>query len=575
VYKRQPGTPSVFGGPTEIPLEGTTEIYQIINISADAHPIHIHLLQWQLVSRQLIDDAGYMAAYQAAWALQGLGEFPVGLGYPGGAGSPFPYDVPNTDGAIGGNPPVSGFLLGAPIAARPEEQGWKDNVIVMPGEVTTFVTRVAPTDRPINATPDKLMFPFDPSEGPGFVWHCHIVDHEDMSMMRPLPIAPSPLRYPQITIQPVTVAACFNGIASFSVAALSATPITYQWQISIDAGVTWTNLTDVAPYSGALTNILNISPVSFGFKNNLYRVLLTNIDGTTTSNPASMTVSTIPAKPGNFTVSSATVYQGLSGVVYTVPMDPSADTYIWSYSGTGVTINGNTNSVTLDFSTTATSGILSVTASNSCGISAARTFSITVNGITPMPLNFTKSSPTVCFNQSNVVYTVPILPAAKYVWTYSGTGASIKGTGNSVKIDFLAATSGVLSVTAIKNGWGPSAPLTMAITVDPNCTLKSGTIANAVTATSDITFTEDNELKVYPNPTSDKVNFVFRINDNARVVLDISSVVGTHIDRIFDDDVIATEPHKVVFEKSIPPGIYFYNLKWNNQTITGKFIKTR
>jgi len=120
-----------------------------------------------------------------------------------------------------------------------------------------------------------------------------------------------------------------------------------------------------------------------------------------------------------------------------------------------------------------------------------------------------------------------------------------------------------------------SAPRVLAITVNQACVLKSGTIDDAVvTATSDITFTEDNELKVYPNPTSGKVNFEFRIKDNARVVLDISNVVGMHIDRIFDDDVIATEPNKVVFENSIPPGIYFYNLKWNDKTITGKFIKT-
>jgi len=569
-----PGTPNTFGGPTEIPVEGTTEIFQIINISADAHPIHIHLLQWQLVSRQAIDDVGYMAAYQAAWAGSGL-DFPAGMGYPGGAGSPFPYNIPNADGAIGGNPPVSGFLVGSPIAARPEEQGWKDNVIVMPGEVTTFITRVAPTDRPINATPEQLLFPFDPSEGPGYVWHCHIVDHEDMSMMRPLLIAPSPLRYPQITVQPASVDACFLGIAGFSVAATSATDIVYQWQISTDNGVTWTNMTDIAPYSGTLTSSLTVNPVAYGFQNNLYRVLLTNFDGTTISNPASMTVSTVPAKPGNFTVSSASVNQGQINVPYSVPVVAGADTYTWAYTGTGVTINGNSNSVTLDFLPSATSGILSVTASNSCGISPERTIIITVNGITPMPAGFITFSSTVCKTQSKVVYSIPSMPNTVYAWTYSGTGASIKGTTSTVKIDFLNATSGTLSVIATQKGWGPSAPLEMYITVDQNCTLKSGTISDEAIATSEITFTEDNELKVYPNPTSGNVNFEFRIKDNARVVLDISNVVGTHIDRIFDNDVNATEPYRVVFEKSISPGIYFYHLKWNDQTITGKFIKTR
>ncbi len=60
-----PGTPKIAGGPTEIPVEGTTEVYQIINISADAHPMHIHLLQWQLVSRQVIDVDGYLGTISA------------------------------------------------------------------------------------------------------------------------------------------------------------------------------------------------------------------------------------------------------------------------------------------------------------------------------------------------------------------------------------------------------------------------------------------------------------------------------------------------------------------------------
>jgi hypothetical protein len=38
------------------------------------------------------------------------------------------------------------------------------------------------------------MFGFDPSEGPGYVWHCHIIDHEDNEMMRPYSVLPSPAR---------------------------------------------------------------------------------------------------------------------------------------------------------------------------------------------------------------------------------------------------------------------------------------------------------------------------------------------------------------------------------------------
>ena len=78
---------------------------------------------------------------------------------------------------------------------------------------------------------------------------------------------------------------------------------------------------------------------------------------------AVITVTLLPAQPGNFIASSAVVYQGATGVVYTVPSDLSV-TYSWSYTGTGVTITGTGNSVTLSFSASATSGTLSVTANN-------------------------------------------------------------------------------------------------------------------------------------------------------------------------------------------------------------------
>ncbi len=101
---------------------------------------------------------------------------------------------------------------------------------------------------------------------------------------------------------------------------------------------------------------------------------------TVTSNAITMNVSnTTATQPGNFTVSSGTTYDGQTGVVYTVPNIPGT-TYTWSYSGTGATINGTGNSVTVDFSTAATSGTLSVTATTgSCSSpSAARTIPVTV-----------------------------------------------------------------------------------------------------------------------------------------------------------------------------------------------------
>jgi hypothetical protein len=61
--------------------------------------------------------------------------------------------------------------------------------------VTRIAVRFAPMDKEIDGS-DGLYFPFDPSgaseEGNySYVWHCHIVDHEDNEMMRPHRLQPA------------------------------------------------------------------------------------------------------------------------------------------------------------------------------------------------------------------------------------------------------------------------------------------------------------------------------------------------------------------------------------------------
>jgi spore coat protein A len=76
----------------------------------------------------------------------------------------------------------------------PDESGSKDTVMAQPGQVTRFVVRFAPTDIAVGAPASQLAFPFDPSGGGmrGYVWHCHIVDHEDNEMMRPYDVQLNP-----------------------------------------------------------------------------------------------------------------------------------------------------------------------------------------------------------------------------------------------------------------------------------------------------------------------------------------------------------------------------------------------
>jgi len=181
---------------SELPNEGDTEVWEIVNLTADAHPIHTHLTQFQLINRQGFNVSKYNAAYAAAFPGGSIDPM-TGLPYPPGVyipayGPPLDYGVGNPR-ALGGNPDITPLLQGPVMPPAPNEAGWKDTVIMYPGQVTRIAVRFAPMDLPTNTPAGQLHYPFDPNAaGHGFVWHCHIIDHEDNEMMRPFAVAPKP-----------------------------------------------------------------------------------------------------------------------------------------------------------------------------------------------------------------------------------------------------------------------------------------------------------------------------------------------------------------------------------------------
>ncbi len=144
------------GDVSETPKLGTTEDWDIVNTMSSDHPIHLHLVQFKVLERRSITDA-----YLSRWNAEN--------------GSELPLDHAPT------NPPVDDYVNGAPLPIEVAESGWKDTVVVPGNAVTRIRVRWAPQD--------QGEFPFDPSVAPGYVWHCHMLEHEDNEMMRPLFIA--------------------------------------------------------------------------------------------------------------------------------------------------------------------------------------------------------------------------------------------------------------------------------------------------------------------------------------------------------------------------------------------------
>lgn len=175
-----------------------------------------------------------------------------------------------------------------------------------------------------------------------------------------------------------------------------------------------------------------------------------------------------PAQPAAFTASSTSVSIGQSGVVYTVPNDPAATSYTWTYRGTGATIHGTGNSVTIDFSGSATSGTLLVTANNAYGSSVARTMDITINN--PIILGMDVVN-TTDYLDGGATYS----PASPYFISgvISDPTDPASTNGISFTANDLSSNSGNLSFTATSSNSSvvPASGLSL-ISNGPSCNLK-------------------------------------------------------------------------------------------------------
>jgi FtsP/CotA-like multicopper oxidase with cupredoxin domain len=215
---------------TETPREGSTELWEVANLTPDAHPLHIHLIQFQIINYQPFNSEASLCPYGAGPTFTAPdpgvpdsffgpdGNFRFDFSgaqyrqaydalFPGGTfngftfqaknfipgyGPPNSYFTANADGALGGNLAFSSgsnqYFVGNPIAPQPRDSGWKDTAKMFPCGVTRLAVRWAPQDLAAGTTHAGTdYFPFDPTTGgPGYVWHCHILDHEDNEMMRPI-----------------------------------------------------------------------------------------------------------------------------------------------------------------------------------------------------------------------------------------------------------------------------------------------------------------------------------------------------------------------------------------------------
>jgi spore coat protein A len=140
--------------PEELHYQGDVEIWEVYNTTADVHPMHFHLYNAQVINRQA-------------------------------------FLVPGDGGTAG--------TVRNPLA---DEYGFKETIKCWPGEILRFIVRVGVPPIldfqgniipcPTSPRGNPLGQPFDVYNTNEYVWHCHILEHEEHDMMRPLCVSPIP-----------------------------------------------------------------------------------------------------------------------------------------------------------------------------------------------------------------------------------------------------------------------------------------------------------------------------------------------------------------------------------------------
>lgn len=217
--------------------------------------------------------------------------------------------------------------------------------------------------------------------------------------------------------------------------------------------------TVVSGTGGSFDNSTQYNTVFSGVLGVSYTLRWTISNGPcTSSDEVVISFPVVASRPDEFTASETLVCPGGTGYVYTVPF-VSGVTYNWSYSGTGHTITGTGNSVTVGFSADATSGTLSVTATNACGTSPARSVSITVRSA-----SFSYPGSPYCQNGADPL---PVMGPGSVAGTFSSTPGLVFVSASTGQIDLSASRSGVYTVTntvdpAVCTGLSATATVTVA-----------------------------------------------------------------------------------------------------------------
>ena len=342
----------------------------------------------------------------------------------------------------------------------------------------------------------------------GYLYQCVATNPEGTNYSNVVSL--SVVNTPTITVQPQDALITNSLTTSFTVAS-SGTITGYQWQVSLNGGASFANISNSAVYSGATTATLTVTPNS-ALNGAQYQCIVTNASGNTTSSPATLTV------PGSFYIVTQPTTQvigdnGAFAATFKVVVAGAVASYQWQYSSNaGVTWNNvtaaapaagytgyNAPNLTTVAVSNALNGYLWQCIITSCTgqVLTTNVVELQANSGVPSPFNNPAAvSPTsVTVNApSTASFTANSSDASSYQWQYStNNGQTWTNCGAGQGSNFTTTTFTTVATTAAMNGYqyrcnltngqGTTASLAATLTVISNPVILQQPV-NVVTTTS-------------------------------------------------------------------------------------------
>ena len=374
----------------------------------------------------------------------------------------------------------------------------------------------------------------------------------------------------QLPVTPSTIVASTTNICP-SIG--TSVPVTYKIaKMSGAAGYIWNSPSSAITIShpnglGENDTLISVTFAS-NFTSSTITVQSTNDCGTSGSRSIQV-VRSNPSTPGLISgPTNSCAYIGTSGVdaTYSVTAAANVDTYTWNLP-VGITnlVGQGTNTVSFRYPTGYTGGSITVTATNGCGISSARSLSIS-RLVPSTPGNIDVTNPSICPNRV-YTYSIASLPgnAVSLEWVVPAGASITSGQGTrSISVSYPSSViDGYVKVRAVNN-CGISSFKSSLVRL-PSC--PAGPVAST-TKTMGLVVNETMDVKVFPNPTTSNFNIQVITANQQQVAVNVLDVQGRLIKSI------KVAPYQTInLGAELKAGSYLLEVKQGNSLKTTRVVK--